>query len=78
MKDYSDLVYDKVREWQSKHQRNTQPNIIIMNNKDLKSWILYVKDSIPNFAPKKNGKIFCIGAEIIRSKDLKKGEIRIY
>lgn len=78
MKNYSDLVYDKIGEWQSKCQKNIQPNIIIMNNKDVKKWILYITKVIPNFAPKKNGKMFFIGAELIRSKDLKKGEIRIY
>ena len=80
MKDYSDLVQEKIAEWYNQSlASNGMPKVIVMNTKDVKRWIRHLKCTIANFENiKTSEKMWYTGIEVIRSKDLKKGEIRIY
>ena len=80
MKDYSDLVQEKIAEWYNQSlASNGMPKVIVMNTKDVKRWLRYLKWTLPNFENiEAGGKMLFTGIEVIRSKDLKKGEIRVY
>ena len=80
MKDYSNLVQEKIAEWYLNDQTfYSMPKVIIMNTKDVKRWARQLKYTIASFSNIDiSGKMYFTGIEVIRSKDLKKGEIRIY